>query len=401
VTDRFAARLPSAGRQRRLAVKPSVRASLVGVGALLIVLMLAPAGAAAVTPTVQTGLRIHWQEQNSTGLGKPQSFPAGAFANGTYVVSSVATGPGARIWSSSDGLNWSLAWSGSEAPSFIVPGGPGFVAWVSGILLSTNGHSWTKANAGVPQKLLTSGFPQLGSVAGTVVAFPDSGHGYWSSDGHNWHAISAGPARPITLAGDGTNLWALTGGRGSNAGADSPVELWVTSDGQHWTNSAQLPNSRRTSFHRAAFGPLGGVVIAGAKSWYSKDDVHWHVATNTPTLTAKGRDFVDDVVADESGFVAVAHRDPPGCVIDPTQRVALTWTSTDGVIWRKMSSTGWMAREIDKLFISGRTLIGVGINWSLGEEQPAGVVWTAPLPTVASDTAPPPAPIAPPGNQGC
>jgi hypothetical protein len=60
-----------------------------------------------------------------------------------------------------------------------------------------------------------------------------------------------------------------------------------------------------------------------------------------------------------------------------------------------------MAREIDQLFVSGRTLIGVGINWSIGEEQPAGMVWTAPLPIVASDTAPPPAPIAPPGNQGC
>jgi len=382
-------------------VKPTVRASIIGVGALLFLLMLAP-GAAAVNPTAQqTGLKIHWQEANSSGLGKPQAFPASAYANGTFVLSAVATGPGARIWSSSDGLNWSVAWSGNEAPSFIVPGGPGFVAWASGILLSNNGNSWTQANAGVPAKLLNSDFPQLGSVGGTVVAFPDSGQGFWSSDGHNWHAISGGPSRPVTLAGDGTSLWVLTGGRGSNAGADAPVQLWVSSDGQHWTNPAQLPNSRRTSFLSAAFGPLGGVVIAGAKSWYSKDDVHWHVATNTPTLTAKGRDFVDDVVADEAGFIVVAHRDPPGCVLDPTQRVALTWTSTDGVVWRKMSTKGWMAREIDRLFISGRTLIGVGINWSLGEEQPAGTVWTAPLPTVASDTAPPPAPITPPGNQGC
>ena len=132
-------------------------------------------------------------------------------------------------------------------PSYIVPGGPGFVAWSSGILLSNNGHSWTQANAGVPAKLLNADFAQLGSAGGVVAAFPDSGHGYWSSDGHTWNAISNGPTEPVTLAGDGTSLWALTGGRSFNGGGDAPVLVWVTSDGEHWTNSAQLPNSRRTT----------------------------------------------------------------------------------------------------------------------------------------------------------
>jgi hypothetical protein len=379
-------------------VKPTVRASVVVFGALIFLLLLAPGGVAAVTPAIQSGLKIQWQQAQSTGLGRPEAFPAGVHANGTFLVSSVAFNVGGRIWRSTDGRHWSLAWSGNDTPGFIVPGGPGFVAWSSGILLSTNGSSWVQANSGVPQKLLSSDFPQLGSVAGVVDAFPDSGQGFWSSDGHNWHAITSGPAHPVTLAADATHLWALTGGRVFGA-ADSPVLVWVTSDGKHWTQSAQLPNSHRVSFLSAAFGPLGGVVIAGAKSWYSKDDVHWHVATNTPTLTAKGRDFVDSVAADESGFIVAAHRDPPGCVVDPAQRVALTWTSTTGNVWRKMSSKGWTGKEIDQLFINDRTLFGIGIDWS--QDPSPGVVWTAALPTVATDNAPPPAAITPPGNQGC
>ena len=253
----------------------------------------------------------------------------------------------------------------------------------------------------MPAKLLNSFFPQLGSAGGVVVAFPDSGHGYWSSDGHTWNAISGGPTQPVALASDGTSLWALTGGRNFNGGVDTPVQVWVTTDGAHWTNSAQLPQSHRATSLGAAFGPAGGVVIAGAKAWYSKDDVHWHVATNTPTLTQKGRLSVNAVIGDVSGFIVTAEQFPPGCVVDPAQEKALTWTSVDGKVWRKMpTGTQWLGREIDQLFVSGRTLLGIGIDW-LPDDVPAGVVWTAPLPNVASDTAPPPDPITPPSNQGC
>jgi len=381
-------------------VKPPVRASFVGSGVLALLLLLAPGTAAAQSKALQTGLKIHWTEADSSGLGKPDFFPASAHAKGTFLISAVPEGPGGRIWESSDGIHWTLAWSGDLAPSFIVPAGPGFVAWSDGILLSNTGRNWTRDDGGVPSKLLTSDFPQLGSAGGVVAAFPDTGHGYWSANGHDWNSISGGPQSPKTLASDGTNLWALTGGSSFFNVPDSPVQVWMTTDGQHWTNTAQLRNSRRVSFLSAAFGPLGGVVIAGTKSWFSSDGVHWHVATNAPTVTQNGRDFVDAVVADQSGFIVAAHHDPPGCVVDPAQRVAHTWTSVDGDVWRKMSSKGWTGREIDQLFIDGRTLIGVGINWSLND-VPDGVVWTAPLPVVASDTAPPPAPIDPPGHRGC
>ena len=381
-------------------MKPSGRASFVAISALVVLLMLAPGAAAANTVAVQAGLKIDWRQAQSSGLGRPQGFPASAYAKGTYVVSSWAN-VGGRIWASTDARNWSVVWSGDSPPSYIVPAGPGFVAWSSGILLSKNGSKWISANQGVPQKLLNSGFPQLGSVAGVVVAFPDSGHGYWSADGRNWKSIAkgSGPEGPITLAGDGAHLWALTGGRDFNTNTTSPVEVWVTADGKTWTKSAQLPYSHRAAGLSAAFGPLGGVVIAGAKSWYSPDDVHWHLAKNSPTLTDKGRDYVDAVVADVSGFIVTAHRDPPGCVIDPTQRRALTWTTVDGHIWREMPEKGWLGREIDQLFISGRTLFGVGIDWSANSSS--GVVWRAQLPAVASDNAPPPGPISKPGGQGC
>ena len=174
----------------------------------------------------------------------------------------------------------------------------------------------------------------------------------------------------------------------------------MTADGKTWTKSAQLPNSHRAEGLTAAFGPLGGVVIGAAKAWFSADDVHWHLAKNTPTLTRRGRDDVDAVVADVSGFIVAAHRDPPGCVLDPTQRRALTFTSVDGQVWRTKSTKGWLGQEIDQLFVSGRTLFGVGIDWS-NEASSAGMVWRAQLPVVATDNAPPPGPIAKPGPEGC
>jgi hypothetical protein len=381
-------------------VKPSVRASFVGISALVALLALAPGAALANTPADQAGLKVDWHLAPSSGLGKTEQFPASAYAKGAYVVSDV-TFEGGRILVSTDGLNWSVAWRGNNPPSFIVPGGPGFVAWSSGILLSNGGHKWTRANQGVPSRLLNSNFPHLGSVGGTVVAFPDSGHGYWSVDGLNWHAIAngSGPEGPITVAGDGMHLWAMTGGWDFNSGTGTPVQVWVTSNGKSWAKSAELPNSHHVSGLTAAFGPNGGVAIGGTRSWFSADDVHWHLATNTPTRTVKGRDFVDAVVADVSGFIATAHRDPPGCVLDPTQRRALTWTSVDGKIWREMPERGWLGKEIDQLFITGRTLLGVGIIWM--DDPGSGAVWRAQLPTIASDNAPPPGPLPNPGPQGC
>ena len=67
----------------------------------------------------------------------------------------------------------------------------------------------------MPQHLSQSDFTRLANVGDAVVAFPDSGHSYWSTDGRNWNGIppGAGPQGPIALAGDGAHLWALTGGR--------------------------------------------------------------------------------------------------------------------------------------------------------------------------------------------
>ena len=231
-------------------MKPSVRASFVVTSAVAVLLLLSSGTASATSVAVQSGLKIDWHQANSSGLGRPEGFPAGAYSNGTYVVSSWAN-QGGRIWASTDALNWSVVWSGDSPPFYIVPGGPGFVAWSSaGILLSNNGHKWVSANQGVPKRLLNSDFTQLGGVAGTVVAFPDSGHGYWSADGHSWQAIAqgSGPQSPISLAGDGTHLWALTGGWDFNSQTGKPIEVWETDDGHDWTITSQLPNSHRVSF---------------------------------------------------------------------------------------------------------------------------------------------------------
>lgn len=65
-----------------------------------------------------------------------------------------------------------------------------------------------------------------------------------------------------------------------------------------------------------------------------------------------------------------------------------------------MSEKGWLGREIPQLFIQGRTLIGVGIDWT-HQEGSTGAVWRATLPDIAQDEAPPPDPIAEPAPGGC
>ena len=116
-------------------------------------------------------------------------------------------------------------------------------------------------------------------------------------------------------------------------------------------------------------------------------------------MTDKGRDSVSAVAADAAGYIVTTERDQPGCVVDPAQSRVLTWTSVDGHVWREMPEQGGLGREIDQLFVSGRTLIGVGVDWL--DSSSSGIVWHAPLPNVASDNAPPPSPIDKPGRQGC
>ena len=77
-------------------MKPSTRASFVAVSALFVLLLIAPGAAAASTRAHQTGLKVDWHQANSSGLGRPEAFPAGAYAKGTYVVSSWAN-QGGRI----------------------------------------------------------------------------------------------------------------------------------------------------------------------------------------------------------------------------------------------------------------------------------------------------------------
>ena len=60
-------------------MKPSVRASVVCVSALLLLLLLTPGLAAAATSSEQSGLRIDWHRAQTSGLGVPESFTSLAY----------------------------------------------------------------------------------------------------------------------------------------------------------------------------------------------------------------------------------------------------------------------------------------------------------------------------------
>jgi len=79
-------------------------------------------------------------------------------------------------------------------------------------------------------------------------------------------------------------------------------------------------------------------------AWWSADGVSWQAAQPAPF-------GVTNIFADDAGFIAVGNYFPngSGCAIDPKQAVGLTFTSTDGLLWRRLSEDGWMSQYIEQL----------------------------------------------------
>ena len=117
---------------------------------------------------------------------------------------------------------------------------------------------------------------------------------------------------------------------------------------------------------------------------------HWQVAPNPPFGS------IESIFADDTGFVAAGHWSPggSGCAFDSANAQGLTFTSTDGQLWRWMPTDGWDGKLIEQLRRDGRTLIGIGVEYTQNSDG-VGAVWTSDLPDSASDTGPVP-PITPP-----
>jgi hypothetical protein len=368
-------------------------------------------------PSPGAGLNVSWIEAESPGIGVvPLGITGAAYGNGRVVAIADATEdylPG--IWSTADGRTWQAAnFPDAASPDLgmtaVTAGGPGFVAFaqnydnVSAVAYaSSDGVTWQRADdpdfAGQSVQLADS-------VGSTVVAAGDSGVLLTSVDGISW--TPATDANSVVIAESVLDFASYNGVLYAfvldfTAPVDSePVEVWSTVDGSSWTRHGTIIGTEGVTDVSAAAGPKGIAALVqvdqgdffGWKAWQSTDGVTWQPAANAPT------DDITDVIADQTGFVAVgSYNLAGGCAIDETENVGTTWTSADGIKWRELSSDGWVARQVQALGVLGRTLVGVGIDWNLAFSEPvgdSGRAWTADLPESATDDAPPPAPTPEP-----
>jgi hypothetical protein len=372
-------------------------------------------------PTGNDGLIVDWQEQPA-GLGAVLGVTAAASANGRVVIIGDATEDFLpAIWTSADGTTWQLgdfpdAASNTMGLTGLTAGGPGFVAFgydydsdAAISYASTDGVSWQR---GDDADLDGQSIYLVGAAGSNVVAFADSGSVFTSTDGLTWTPALDASASDVgdgllDVASYGGALWAFST---STAPSEvlAPLDVWRTDDGVAWARLGTVQDSGGALDARAAAGPNGLVVLAEIDrentfawmGWQSTDGTTWQAAINSPTE-------ITDILADDLGYIAVGHQiGAGGCAVDETENIGVTWTSLDGLVWRQMPNEGWLGREVEVLGVTGRTLVGVGIDWNqlysevVGE---SGLVWTSALPSEAHDDAPPPEPTpvpTPPGDCG-
>jgi hypothetical protein len=373
-------------------------------------------------PTGNEGLIVDWREVADPGLGVVIGVKGAASSNGRVVVIGSSTQDYLpAIWTSGEGTTWQLADFPDAANNALTmtgltSGGPGFVAlgtdFESGAgvaYASTDGMSWQRAN---DTDLDGQGVYLMGAAGQRVVAFADSGAVFTSTDGLSWDpALDATAAEVgdglLEVADYGGSLWAFSEATSANEDEFPPVDVWRTDDGVAWVRLGTVPESQGTFDARAAVGPRGMVLLLAVApsddvfawvAWQSVDGTSWQRATYSPTE-------ITDILADDGGFIAVGHNYPAdGCAVDETENVGVTWTSVDGLKWRQMpAEEGWLGRWAEVLGLTGRTLVGVGIDWNLVYSDPngdSGVAWTADLPAATQDDAPPPEPAPEPTPSG-
>ena len=155
--------------------------------------------------------------------------------------------------------------------------------------------------------------------------------------------------------------------------------VWLsTDDGASWTEGQQLEGAEIVAL--VAGGPgmvaVGQVTSAterpaGVSIWTTADGVAWTEIQWTDEL---GRASMNDVVATESGFVAVGStRDDPNHF--PLNGGA--WTSPDGASWTRVPHTAaFDDASMSSVTVAADRLVAVGSS-SVEDVPPQPAVWTS------------------------
>lgn len=340
----------------------------------------------------------------SEPFANPSSIGSVRWGSGTVVVYETEVALGPMIWWSPDLDSWRRVVPAGpvgrrvEVRQVFV-GGPGLVAFgydepeedgesAPAMWVSTDGEAWSR----------TTGLPAIANVwarPGTIVGF---GEDTWlSSDGRTWR-----PAGPSPFAGGTVDQWMMTRwvevlDDGDSAlvflrpDIEGSTEVFRLSADGRWRRLAVLDGRVRL----AARGPRGYVALGdrnehGPTSWVSGDGIAW--------VASVGPEDPRTLIATPAGYVATSKRSYfAGCAgFDPAEQVAQTWTSADGITWRRMPEDPALDHvDLPLLFLDGDRLLAVGLKWAVLEgnaeleDRATASVWQSQPFEEPPDEAPP------------
>ncbi len=257
---------------------------------------------------------VRWtRATSSTALNAANLFGV-THAQGTYV----AVGDAGRVFTSTNGTDWTSRTSGVTVSLFAVAGGPnGFVAAGAGgaLISSADGVTWTTRSSGTTNALNTVAYG-----AGRFLAAGASGAIVSSTDGATWTTANSGVTATLIIAGWFDNVGFLIGG---NSGT-----MLNSTDGINWQQVETGVTSFISTLAQTPIGILAGTGSTGAMLM-SLDGNSWSKATypidrQMNSMTASPTTII--AVGAGGSLVAFDFADgtpPPVIAAAPTPQVAV------------------------------------------------------------------------------
>ena len=296
-----------------------------------------------------------WQTMNAATTGGPGLIAVGTSAPGLHKDD-------AAVWTSTDGLRWTLvpddsgdfSGAGDHHMAGVVAGGPGLVAvgavgsvdtGVAAVWTSQDGLVWTR------------------------VAHSDEVFG-----GDGWQFMAS-----VTVSD-----WGLVAVGGDSSGGDLDAAVWTSPDGLVWSRvvdtDGMLASSGDQVMAGVTVGGPGLVAVGRDKPgsnfdgavWLSPDGASWTRIDTGDTLGGPGDQVVAQVSEVDGGLMAVGYE-------RIEDRDAQVWESEDGLAWAKSSDPGLIAeglQEIHSLAASSERIIAVGYSGDIASTNAA--VWHHP-----------------------